>query len=234
MCKFATVVKPDEDSIKTAKDIQKYLFNNGLSYSESNPDIVCVIGDNSTLTTAVHRYIRRLDQMEFVLLPKYDEELLNRIITQTGNIEEIRLLRITLKGNPSRVYLALNETTVYNETVCDYEIIIDGRSLGYGQGKGIAIATSYSQRLNAAVDKTLEAIQLNVVENTKGNYLPVVLNGNRCLTIKSDFSQSTLNFDGYHLALNNTEEIEFTLGVQALRLAHYENRENNQNLYEPW
>ena len=65
MTKFAIVSRDDSESIKISKDIQRYLFNNGLAYADKDPDIVCVVGGDGTFLTAIHKYINKLDQVVF-------------------------------------------------------------------------------------------------------------------------------------------------------------------------
>ena len=118
--KFAIVSRDDSESIKISKDIQRYLFNNGMAYSDKDPDIVCVVGGDGTFLTAIHKYINKLDQVVFAAVntgtlgffADYTVEELDQyvsdIVNKQPNIENKKLLKITVNGKERKTYLAVN------------------------------------------------------------------------------------------------------------------------------
>ena len=124
--KFAIVSRDDSESIKISKDIQRYLFNNGMAYADKDPDIVCVVGGDGTFLTAIHKYINKLDQVVFAAVntgtlgffADYTVEELDQyvsdIVNKQPNIEKKKLLKITVNGKERKTYLAVNEMRIEN------------------------------------------------------------------------------------------------------------------------
>ncbi len=126
MKKYTIVSRDDEESVKIAKEVQKHLFNNGFSYVESDPDLVCVIGGDGTFLSAIHKYIHQLDKVMFTgintgtlgFFADYTHEelaqYLDDIVNKEPEIENKHLLEIKLNGETTRKYLAVNEVRVEN------------------------------------------------------------------------------------------------------------------------
>lgn len=256
MQKFVTVAKQDADSIKIMKDIQKYLFNNGLSYSESEPDLVVVIGGDGTFLSAVHMYMKKLDKVIFTgvntgtlgFFSDYTvedlQELLENISHRQPQIEERKLLKITLRGENSRVYLAVNEMRIENASKTQaIDVFIDGEQLETFRGTGLCVATStgstaYNRSLSGAVvEKDLEVMEMTEIAGIHHMHyrslgVPLVLDGRRKIRLEGEFDESALMcFDRYTVNLKGIRSVECTLAAQTYRLAHYKPTEYIHHLY---
>lgn len=256
MTKFSIVSKDDNDSIKIAKEIQKYLFNNGLAYADREPDIVCVVGGDGTFLTAIHKYINRLDKVTFAAVntgtlgffADYTVEELdqyvNDIINKEPEIENRKLLKITVSGEKEKTFLAVNEMRIENviktQTI---DVYINDKKLETYRGTGLCVSTqvgstAYNRSLRGAVvEAGLEIMELTEITGIHHIHyrslgVPIVFSGNNRIRMISNYDDtSLLCFDRYAVNLNGASSVEATLSDKEFKVARYRKTEYIDHLY---
>ena len=246
MKKFAIVSKEDKESAAISREIQKELFNRGLSYADSEPDIVCVVGGDGTFLSAIHKYIKRLDSVIFTgintgtlgFFTDYTsdevEEYINDILTKEPEIEKKRLLRVKTRGEVNKNYLAVNEMRIENiiRTLI-IDIFIDDRKLETIRGTGVCIctqagSTAYNRSLKGAiVEPGLDIMELTEITGIHHSIYrsleaPIILSGDKKLRMSGEFDESTLLcFDRFAVNMKGVKEVECYLSDRTVSLAHY-------------
>lgn len=247
MKKFSIAAKDDQESLLIAKDIRKRLFHGEMSYSEKEPDIVCVVGGDGTFLAAVHKYVNILDKTVFVGINTgtlgffidytVDEidKYINDILYKEPEIESHRLLKTTVYSEKTRSYLAVNEVRIDNMVrTQNIEVQVNGNKLEDFRGSGLCISsqagsTAYNRAIKGAVvEKGLEIMQLaeiagvhNVHYRSLGASL--ILSGNNTISLYSDFDEtSLLCFDRYAINLKGVTAVDITLAEESFKLARYD------------
>lgn len=256
MKKFTIVSKDDSESIRTSRTVQRFLFNNGLSYTDKDPDLICVVGGDGTFLSAIHKYINQLDKVVFTgintgtlgFFADYTHEelslYLDDIITQKPKIENKKLLKITVNGNKVKNYLAVNEVRVENIVKAQtIDVYINNRKLETYRGNGLCVSsqvgsTAYNRSLDGAIiEPGLDIIQLTEVAGIHHSHYrslgsPLVLSGKNVIKMFANYDPtSLLCFDRFAINLLGSTSVEVTLADQAVRLAHFRPTEYIHHLY---
>lgn len=251
MKKFSIVSKDDKESLLIAKDIQRKLFNGAMSYSEKDPDIVCVVGGDGAFLTAVHKYINQLDKVVFAgintgtlgfffeytidQLPEYIDDILNK----EPEIERKKLLQADVISERGRKrYLGINEIRVENmiktQTI---EVFINDEKLETFRGSGLCVcsqagSTAYNRALKGAViDRGMDLMQLSEVAGIHHAHyrslgVPLILGENNRITLNCDYiDTSLLCFDRYAINLKGAESVIISLSDVTFGIAHYKPNE---------
>ena len=234
MKKFSIVVKDDQESLLIANDIRKRLFHGEMSYSEKEPDIVCVIGGDGTFLAAVHKYVNTLGFFIDYTVDELDKYI-NDILYREPEIESHHLLKTTVFSDKTRSYLAVNEARIDNMIrTQNIEVQVNGYKLEDFRGSGLCISTqagstAYNRAIKGAVvERGLEVMQLAEIAGVHNVHYrslgaPLILNGNSVITLHSDFDEtSLLCFDRYAINLKGVTAIEVTLAAESFKLARYE------------
>ena len=247
MKKFSIAAKDDQESLLVAKDIRKRLFHGEMSYSEKEPDIVCVVGGDGTFLAAVHKYVNILDKTVFVgintgtlgffLDYTVDEidKYINDILYKEPEIESHRLLKTTVYSEKTRSYLAVNEVRIDNMVrTQNIEVQVNGNKLEDFRGSGLCISsqagsTAYNRAIKGAVvEKGLEIMQLAEIAGVHNVHYrslgaPLILSGNNTISLYSDFDEtSLLCFDRYAINLKGVTAVDVTLAEKSFKLARYD------------
>ena len=247
MKKFSIAAKDDQESLLVAKDIRKRLFHGEMSYSEKEPDIVCVVGGDGTFLAAVHKYVNILDKTVFVGINTgtlgffidytVDEidKYINDILYKEPEIESHRLLKTTVYSEKTRSYLAVNEVRIDNMVrTQNIEVQVNGNKLEDFRGSGLCISsqagsTAYNRAIKGAVvEKGLEIMQLAEIAGVHNVHYrslgaPLILSGNNTISLYSDFDEtSLLCFDRYAINLKGVTAVDITLAEKSFKLARYE------------
>ena len=256
MRKFSIVSREDEKSVKTAKYIQQYLFRHGMSYTNKDPDIVCVVGGDGTFLAAVNKYVSCLDKVYFTgintgtfgFFSDYQsdevEEYLEDILNKEPEFEEKRLLRIEVSGKNNRAYLAVNEMRVENiAKTQSIDVFVDDHHLETYRGSGLCIctqtgSTAFNRSLKGAVvENGLEILELTEITGIHHSMYrslgtPLILAGNRRVRLEANFDDTTVMcFDRYSVSMAGVNRIECTLSDQKVKIAHYRNADYIEHLY---
>lgn len=254
--KFAIVSRDDSESIKISKDIQRYLFNNGMAYADKDPDIVCVVGGDGTFLTAIHKYINKLDQVVFAAVntgtlgffADYTVEELDQyvsdIVNKQPNIENKKLLKITVNGKERKTYLAVNEMRIENviktQTI---DVYINEKKLETYRGTGLCVctqvgSTAYNRSLRGAVvEAGMEIMELTEITGIHHIHyrslgVPIIMSGNNTIRMLSKYDDtSLLCFDRYAINLDGAESIETTLSDVEFKVARYRKTDYIDHLY---
>lgn len=246
MKKFSIVAKDDQESLLIAKDIRKRLFNGEMSYSEKEPDIVCVVGGDGTFLAAIHKYVNILDKAVFVGINTgtlgffidytVDEidNYINDILYKEPEIETHRLLKTTVISEKTRSYLAVNEARIDNMVrTQNIEVQVNGVKFEDFRGSGLCISTqsgstAYNRAIKGAVvERGLEIMQLAEIAGVHNVHYrslgaPLILSGDNTISLYSDFDEtSLLCFDRYAVNLKGVTAIEITLAEESFSLARY-------------
>lgn len=246
MKKFSIVAKDDQESLLIAKDIRKRLFHGEMSYSEKEPDIVCVVGGDGTFLAAIHKYVNILDKTVFVGINTgtlgffidytVDEidNYINDILYKEPEIETHRLLKTTVISDKTKTYLAVNEARIDNMVrTQNIEVMVNGVKLEDFRGSGLCISTqsgstAYNRAIKGAVvERGLEIMQLAEIAGVHNVHYrslgaPLILSGDNTITLYSDFDEtSLLCFDRYAINLKGVTAIEITLAEESFSLARY-------------
>ena len=247
MKKFSIAAKDDQESLLIAKDIRKRLFHGEMSYSEKEPDIVCVVGGDGTFLAAVHKYVNILDKTVFVGINTgtlgffidytVDEidKYINDILYKDPEIESHRLLKTTVYSEKTRSYLAVNEVRIDNMVrTQNIEVQVNGNKLEDFRGSGLCISsqagsTAYNRAIKGAVvEKGLEIMQLAEIAGVHNVHYrslgaPLILSGNNTISLYSDFDEtSLLCFDRYAINLKGVTAVDVTLAEKSFKLARYD------------
>ena len=247
MKKFSIATKDDQESLLVAKDIRKRLFHGEMSYSEKEPDIVCVVGGDGTFLAAVHKYVNILDKTVFVGINTgtlgffidytVDEidKYINDILYKEPEIESHRLLKTTVYSEKTRSYLAVNEVRIDNMVrTQNIEVQVNGNKLEGFRGSGLCISsqagsTAYNRAIKGAVvEKGLEIMQMAEIAGVHNVHYrslgaPLILSGNNTISLYSDFDEtSLLCFDRYAINLKGVTAVDVTLAEKSFKLARYD------------
>lgn len=256
MKKFAVISKDDKESIRVAKEVQSFLFRNGLSYSDKEAELVCVVGGDGTFLSAIHKHINRLDSVVFSGINTgtlgffndytHDEldQFLDDIINKTPTIEEKRLLKIRVIGEKTRSFLAVNEVRIENviktQTI---DVYVNETKLETYRGTGLCVcsqvgSTAYNRSLRGAVIETgLDVMELTEIigihhVHYRSLGVPLILSGSNTIRMEADYDDtSLLCFDRFVVNLNKSASVEVSLSNQKFRLAHFRPTEYIQRLY---
>lgn len=257
MKKFAIVSKDDADSIKISKEVQKSLFNSGLSYADRDPDLVCVIGGDGTFLSAIHKYIKKLDTTIFAAVNTgtlgffadytVDEldQYVSDIVNRTPRIEKKKMLKITVKGDDVKTYLAVNEMRIENviktQTI---DVIINDKKLETYRGTGVCVctqvgSTAYNRSLRGAVvesglDNIMEFTEITGIHHVHYRSLgvPLIMDGRNVIKLYSDYDDTALLcFDRYAINLKGSTSVEVTLSDKEFQVARYKDIEYIEHLY---
>ena len=256
MKKYTIVSKDDAESIKTARTVQRFLFNSGMSYTDKDPDLVVVVGGDGTFLSAIHKYINQLDKVMFTgintgtlgFFADYTSDeidlALDHFTHKTPTVELKRMLKITVKGNTVKNYLAVNEARIENILKAQsIDVYINSQKLETFRGNGLCVSsqvgsTAYNRSLNGAiVEPGLEVLQLTEVtgihhEHYRSLGSPLILAGKNIVKMSGNFDAATLLcFDRFAINLLGTTSVEVTLADQQIRLGHFRPTEYTHHLY---
>lgn len=243
MTKFAIVAKKNEKSHRIEEKVKEELTNQDWIYDKKNPDLVICVGGDGTLLYAVHKYIKRLDHLQFLgihtgtlgFFTDYTEEELDQclydMLHKQPKIFSSHLLNV--KVNDKEIY-ALNEIRIENvKRTQALDIYVDGEFFETSIGSGICMstqagATAYNRSLGGAViDNGLSLMQMTeitAIQHSKHRSLgsPYILKDDRIVVFESDdFSDAILCYDHLHMPLKNVKKITCTMSKHCVRFARY-------------
>lgn len=243
MKKFAIVSKNDAVSIKIATTIQQKLINNGLVYSETKPEIVCVVGGDGTFLSAIHKYLYCIEDVAFTgvhtgtlgFFADYTLKELNNCIDDISfkdpSIEKKSLLKIEIDENDP-IY-AVNEMWTESFKTKTIDVYLNDEKLETFHGSGLLLSTqagttAFNRSLNGAVVQPginiMSLCEVNGIHHSHfhsiGNSL--ILNENTIVRFESkDFANTKLCFDRYNIDIDKCHKIVCCLSDKKVNIAHY-------------
>lgn len=246
MNKFSIVAKKDEISAAAEQRIKEHLLNNNWKYDKKNPDLVICVGGDGTLLYGVHKYLDKLDHINFLAIhtgtlgffTDYTQNEIDRcirdILEKEPEIFISHLLEIEIHKDSLKLEYALNEMRIENVTrTQQLDVYVDGEFFETCRGSGICLSTqagssAYNRSLHGAViDSGLSLMQLTeitAIQHSKHRSLgnPYILKEDRKVVFESDdFSGAVLGYDHLHMDLKNVEKICCTTSNKFVRFARY-------------
>lgn len=243
MTKFAIVAKKNENSYAVEQKVKNTLLQHGWIYDKKNPELVICVGGDGTLLYAVHKYLKLLEQVQFLgihtgtlgFFTDYTEEeveiCLSDILSKTPKIFKSNLLSIHVND---KQYYALNEMRIENIIKTQVlDIYVDKELFETCRGSGICLSTqagstAYNRSLKGAViDSGLSLMQLTeitAIQHSKHRSLdnPYILMDNREVIFESeDFSSSVLCYDHLNTSLKGAQRIICTMSDKNVKFARY-------------
>ena len=241
--KYAFYTRKNRDDADRLKElIQK---NISLSYieDENDPDVVICIGGDGTFLEAVHKYIDKVDHVQFIpfmtghvgfyidFMPE-DAILINHILEKKPFVIEIPLIEAVIDKD---TYYAVNEFSLGQFAHASaYEIRINGELLESYYGSGLLISTTYgSSAYNRSVGGPIVDCELNAIilskiaPITSRQYTsiaaPIVLSDDKVITLeyqtkhKNKYSQ-TLTADNRVYQFDNLSTITIKKSQKTVKL----------------
>ncbi|MBQ4254338.1 MAG: NAD kinase [Erysipelotrichaceae bacterium] len=241
MKNFSVVCRDDDASKRVGSAVIKALKNNNLTFTQTQPEIVIVIGGDGTFLSAIQQYLPVLDRVCFVgihtgtlgFFTDYTlgtlEQCIVDILSKQPMIEQKRMLKIRIGNNE---YYALNEARVESTKTQAIEVYVGNEKLESFRGNGLCISTQsgstgYNRSLRGAiVESGLELLQLTEIAGIhhtvyRSANVPIILSGNRYIHLFSEFNGATLSFDHYSFPLENVRDIEISLSDKKVNFAHF-------------
>lgn len=252
MKKFAIVSKNDFGSIKIATSIKNKLIDGGMEYSETSPEIICVIGGDGTFLSAIHKYMDKLDSVLFTgvhtgtlgFFADYRlvemDKCVEDILTKQPEVEEKNLLAIELDNG--KKFNAVNEMWVQSIKTKTINVYVNDELLETFHGGGLLVSTqagstAFNRSLNGAIMcpgiNLLELCEISGIHHNRfhsvGNAM--LFNEKTVITLASnDYSNTKMCFDRYDVDIEKCKSVKCYLSDKKLRLAHYDKNDWIQHL----
>lgn len=227
-------------------DIATYLISkineHGFDFDNDNPDVVIYVGGDGTFLRAVHEYIDKIDEINFVginegtvgYFPHFVIEEIDEILDMliSGDYDIDQHLLIHAKIGDEELY-AVNEIRIENPfhtLTCN--IFVNDEFLEEYRGNGLSICSSsgsgaYNRSLGGAIiSPKIQALQLTEIapiNNYKYRSLnsSLVISQDETVTIEGDFSEAVLGFD--HLTTSSDfDRIVFSLSNKTINVVRKE------------
>jgi NAD+ kinase len=221
MAKFSIVAKPDLNSQKCYAEVLSTLTSSGWVLDENYPNYIIVIGGDGTMLRAIHKYMHRLDAVQFLgihtgtlgFYTEYDlskrHEAIANLLNNNQVVEYKNLLEVEVITNLEKnKYYAINEMRLENIMRTQViEVAVDNEHLETIRANGVCVSTpsgstAYNKSLGGAVIyPNIDVIQLCEVAGIHHNKYhslgsPLIVSSKQVITLtSSDFSNSSLVFD---------------------------------------
>lgn len=227
---FTFCTRPDEQSHAIKEVIRTRLCQAGYTENEEHPGVVFVIGGDGTFIYAVHKYLDRLDEVQFYgihtgTLGFYTDyrdsdldEFLETFLREHCSEINYPLLEAVFDGKKR---FAINEIRIENAARTQYmKIYVNGRKFEEFRGTGICVctqlgSTAYNRSLGGAVIQEglrfIEMTEISGIHHMKYRSLgsPIVMCENTRLAFVSDtFDGALLGVDSEVVSLNGISRIE--------------------------
>lgn len=256
--KYAVITKKDEKSYRVKNYIQEKLHQSEWVYDEEQPQLVICVGGDGTLLYAVHQYLDKLDEVNFLgihtgtlgFFTDYTEKevdmMIEDITTKEPSYFTSRLLQVDVYPQ-KETYYALNEMRVENVVKSQImDIYIDQEYFETCRGSGVCLSTqagstAYNRSLKAAViDSGLSLMQLaqiTPIQHSKHRSLDnsYILKEDREVRMKSTtFDTAILCYDHLSTSLEHVDTIICKMSDKKVKFARYRSYsylERLKNLY---
>ena len=247
MTRFYISAKLDETSMTLNKKLKNALYKHDWIEDEITPEIVFTIGGDGTFLHAVHKYLNRLNRINFVgihtgtlgFYTDYEAEEINQLIQDVlynqPKIEAIRMLKIETKnGKQKNSLYALNEARI--ENIIKTQIIhvyINDEYLEMFRGNGLCVSaqagsTAYNRSINGAVmSMGIEGLQITEISGihhkaSRSLGSPLIISSKSNIVFKNDtFTKAVLCYDYKHISLDDMTEIKVNLSNKKVKIARF-------------
>ena len=198
------------------KEASKY----GFELDDANPDIVFSVGGDGTFLRAVHSYIDRLDEIQFIGINSgslgflYDfskdeiPSLMKKVSEKKCLVKQYPLLKgiVTYEFGTKEIF-ALNEIRIENpfHTLIS-DVSINDELLETFRGNGLIVSSTlgssaYNKSLGGAlIDSDIDALELTEVAGLENNVYrslgsSLVIKGDKTITFSGKLAHSVVGFD---------------------------------------
>lgn len=243
--RFSIIDRGDENSKEIAHLLKIKFENIGWIYDTDNFEMVLSVGGDGTLLRAIHTYIDKLEEIQFVAVhtgnlgffTDYTQDELDRLIYDVQHnkpqIEEFPLLEMQLPQTNERLF-ALNEVRIESlAKTLVLEISIDDEFFESCQGSGICVSTQAgSTAVNralkgAVVDPGLRVLQLCEImpishKNHHSLKNPYIMQDTRKISVRGDtLAYAHVCYDHLERDLESISEIVIQSSTKKVRFARY-------------
>lgn len=243
--RFSIVDRGDDNSKRVAETLKKKCIDIGWEYDDEKSEVIFSVGGDGTLLRAIHTYIDRLDEIQFVAIhtgnlgffTDYTQDevdhLVNDLKHNQPKIEEFNLLQMDLPQVNETLY-ALNEVRIESlAKTLVLDISIDDEFFESSQGSGICVSTqSGSTAVNralkgAVVDPGLKVLQLCEImpishKNHHSLKNPYIMNDTRKIGVRGDtLAYAHVCYDHLERDLESISEIIIHSSTKKVRFARY-------------
>jgi len=241
MKKYNVITRSDDLSNKISQLIKDRLVDQILD--ENDPDTVFVVGGDGTFLLAVHQYLPKLNQVNFIAIhtgtlgfftdyqAEEIDDCLNDYLNKEPRIDKARLLGIDINDQS---YYAVNEMrieNVYKTQLID--VYLDNSFFETFRGTGLCISTqlgstAYNRSLGGAIiSNGLPLLQLSEITGIHHHAYrslgsPMVLNGDCRITLTGyDYDKAVMCYDHKTIDLDDQLSITCYLSEKYVRFARY-------------
>ncbi|MFC2695025.1 MAG: NAD kinase [Lactobacillus sp.] len=245
--KVALVYNDSPKTLRTVERLQNLLVQRQIAVDQKHPDLVLSIGGDGTMLYAFHKYLRQIDQVNFVGVHTghlgfytdwWDYELpdmVNALRDKKPTIDDYPLLEIRVTDNKqTQKVMALNEATMRGIVkTFAAQVELQGRPFESFRGDGLCVSTptgstAYNKSLGGAViQPSLRTMQLAEIASLNNRVFrtlsaPLVVAPDETITIKPDHpSDITIVVDGRKVEHERLVQVEFKISKHAIRFARY-------------
>ena len=230
--KIALFYKEHKIESSYIEALKSKLCSHGFELDSENPEVVLYVGGDGTFLRAVHQYINKVEDVEFVGLKKghlgfftsYNEDEVDTLLKdlKSNNIDSnaYRLVKATFADS---VLYAVNEIRIESpfQTLIS-EVEINGSRLETFRGNGLVVSSSlgssaYNRSLGGAIVSTnLEVLQLTEIAPINNRvyrslHSPLVLDSDSEIILKPKTSNVLVGYDHLIKEDENSQVIKFEL-----------------------
>lgn len=232
-----------------SKEISEYLKNQcqsiGWIYDPNNFQTVLSVGGDGTLLRSIHKYIDRIDDIEFVgihtgtlgFLTDYTYEEVDSFIKDIQKnslmIEKAPLLEFEIQERNKKFY-SLNEVRIESfAKTLSLDIFIDDEFFEHCTGSGVCVSTQAgSTAVNralqgAVIDSGLRVLQLCEImpiahKSHHSLRSPYIMKDDReVLVTGKSLSYAHACYDHLEIDLNNISELRIRTSNKSVKFARY-------------
>ena len=243
--KYFICTRDDVNSRAIRDEIDKALKKNGNVLDEICPDTVISVGGDGTYLRAVHKYLDRLENVDFIgihtgklgffceFTRNEIDDLIEALLYKRRVIVKHHLLDIKYKNNH---YYGINEVRVenpYNTMICN--VYIQNQLLENFRGNGLNFssttgASAYNRSLGGPlIDPRIETITMGEVASINHNAYRslnsfLVLGEGYEIRLQGNFKRCLFGYDHEFVTIDSSsieDEITVNLSHRSMRSLHY-------------
>ena len=217
--RFSIVDRGDDNSKRVAETLKKKCIDIGWEYDDEKSEVIFSVGGDGTLLRAIHTYIDRLDEIQFVAIhtgnlgffTDYTQDEVDHLVYDLKHnqpkIEEFNLLQMDLPQVNETLY-ALNEVRIESlAKTLVLDISIDDEFFESSQGSGICVST-----------------QSGSISHKNHHSLknPYIMNDTRKIGVRGDtLAYAHVCYDHLERDLESISEIIIHSSTKKVRFARY-------------
>ena len=246
--KVSLMTNDYQKSQEVQEHLQNELSKTSIIIDDNNPDVVISIGGDGTMLRAFHEWQNRLDDLRFVgvhtgHLGFYTDwrdfevlELVQSLQEDTGDYISYPLLEVEIQtqNQPTRTYLALNESTIrqVNRTMVT-SVAIGDKDFECFRGDGLSISTptgstGYNRSVGGAVlSPSLNTLQLAEIASLNSRSYrtlnsPLIIGDNDYIHLQiNDDTEHIITIDQKNLLLGNITDLYYRVAKQRIKFVKY-------------